>query len=197
MPPTGNHAQWGCSWLHGPRVLGPGCIWSGTWAERSWACSIQLPHLAIGLVMLHWKCRHTSLECDLCSTAHLSCCWQDDGVAKGTVFQFLSPLFAGSSLQLEPGMNNWEGENYREGWVLQVLPWRSFKTSGNLPHSLETLGFQRCHHQPSAVLLRYYLAAERRLKETGRSPSPMVAPDFAHTLCLLQQNHWWYSAREV
>ena len=41
----------------------------------------------------------------------------------------------------------------------------------------------------SAVWLRYYLATERRLEETGRSPSPMVAPNFAHTLCLLQQNH--------
>ena len=64
-------------------------------------------------------------------------------------------------------------------------------------NSFEAQGFQCCHHQVSAVWLRYYLAAERRLEETGCCPSPMVAPDYAHPLCILQQNHWWDSAREV
>ena len=43
-------------------------------------------------------------------------------------------------------------------------------------NSLEAQGFQRCHHQPivSAVWLRYYPATERRLEETGHSPSPIL-----------------------
>ena len=62
---------------------------------------------------------------------------------------------------------------------------RRFSTAGATMKKLQDVW----KHSTTGWNLRVFNAAEWRLEETGRSPSPMVAADFAHTLCLLQQNH--------
>ena len=59
------------------------------------------------------------------------------------------------------------------------------------------LGYLRLLYVCTCTYCRYLLAIERRSKEAGCCPSPMVALDKAHPLCLLQQNYQWDSVKKV